>query len=69
MLSRDADYIWARPALLVRKFRAAELCAGLPKKHARRGMAYDYNNPVERVEERSKVEKAEAEYAAPSSWR
>lgn len=35
MLSKDADYIWARPALLARKFRAAELRAGLPIKHAR----------------------------------
>jgi hypothetical protein len=32
-------------------------------------MAYDYNNPIERAEERSKVEKGEAEYAAPCSWR
>ena len=70
MLSKDADYIWARPALLARKFRAAELRAGLPTKHARRGMAYDYNNPVKRAAERSKVEKAEAEYADfASQWR
>ncbi|GAB1584231.1 hypothetical protein PPNSA23_41740 [Phyllobacterium phragmitis] len=30
MLSKDADYIWARPALLARKFRTVELRAGLP---------------------------------------
>lgn len=36
MLRTDTDYIWARPALLARKFRAAELRAGLPTQHARR---------------------------------
>ena len=70
MLSKDADYIWARPALLARKFRAAELRAGLPTKHARRGMAYDYNIPAKRAEERSRVEKAEAAYVdLTSQWR
>ncbi len=62
MLSKDADYIWARPALLARKFRSAELRAGLPTKHARRGMAYDYNIPAKRAEERARVEKGEAAY-------
>lgn len=70
MLSKDADYIWARPALLARKFRAAELRAGLPTKHARRGTAYDYNIPAKRAEERSRVEKAEAAYTdLTSRWR
>ena len=70
MRSKDADYSWARPALLARKFRAAELRAGLPTKHARRGMAYDYNIPAKRAEERSRVEKAEAAYVdLTSQWR
>lgn len=34
MLSKDTDYIWARPALLARKFRSVELRAGLPTSHA-----------------------------------
>ncbi|WP_342587130.1 IS110 family transposase [Mesorhizobium mediterraneum] len=70
MLSKDADYIWARPALLARKFRSVELRAGLPTSHARRGTAFDYNIPAKRAEERSRIEKAEAAYAAATSrWR
>ncbi|MGX7877146.1 IS110 family transposase [Mesorhizobium sp. ORM6] len=70
MLSKDTDYIWARPALLARKFRSIELRAGLPTSHARRGTAFDYNIPAKRAEERSRVEKAEAAYAAATSrWR
>ncbi|WP_246135620.1 transposase [Mesorhizobium intechi] len=69
VLSKDADYIWARPALLARKFRSVQLRAGLPTSHARRGSAFDYNIPVKRVEERFRVEKAEAAYAATSPWR
>ncbi|WP_352972716.1 IS110 family transposase [Mesorhizobium sp. M1334] len=67
MLSKDTDYIWARPALLARKFRSVELRAGLPTSHARRGTAFDYNIPAKRAEERSCVEKAEAGYAAANS--
>lgn len=63
MLSKEADYIWVRPALVARKFRTVELRAGLPPDHARRGAAYDYNIPERRAEERSVVEKAEATYA------
>lgn len=70
MLSKDTDYIWARPALLARKFRSVELRAGLPTSHATRGTAFDYNIPAKRAEERSRVEKAEAAYAAATSrWR
>ncbi len=70
MLSKDTDYIWARPALLARKLRSVELRAGLPTSHARRGTAFDYNIPAKRAEERSRVEKAEAAYAAAASrWR
>ena len=70
MLSKDADYIWARPALLARKFRSVELRAGLPTSHAKRGTAFDYNIPAKRAEERSRVEMVEAAYAAATSrWR
>jgi hypothetical protein len=56
--------------LLARKFRSAELRAGLPTKHAHRGMAYDYNIPAKRAEERAKVEKGEAAYVdLTSRWR
>lgn len=70
MLSKDTDYIWARPALLARRFRSIELRAGLPTSHARRGTAFDCNIPAKRAEEPSRVEKAEAAYAAATSrWR
>jgi transposase len=70
MLSKDADYIWARPALLARKLRTAELRGGLPTKHARRGAAYHFNIPAKRAEERSRVEKAEAAYTdLTARWR
>lgn len=38
MLTKGEDYIWARPALMARKFRTIELKAGLPTEHARRGL-------------------------------
>ncbi|MES0133061.1 hypothetical protein [Mesorhizobium sp. M0029] len=70
MLSKDTDYVWAWPALLARKFRSVELRAGVPTSHARRGSAFDYNISAKRAEERSRVEKAEAAYAAAiSRWR
>ncbi|WP_210213245.1 hypothetical protein [Mesorhizobium sp. M1E.F.Ca.ET.063.01.1.1] len=44
--------------------------AGLPTSHARRGSAFDYNIPAKLAEERSRVEKAEAAYAAETArWR
>jgi transposase len=56
--------------LLARKFRAAELRVGLPTKHSRRGMAYDFNIAARRAEERSEVEKAETAYNdLTSRWR
>jgi hypothetical protein len=70
MLSKNADYIWVRPALLARKFRAIELRAGLPAERARRGGAYDYNIAAKRAQERSRVEATEASYAdLTSRWR
>jgi transposase len=70
MLTREADYIWARPALLARKFRAVELRAGMPAEHARRGIAYDYNIREKRASERARCEDAERDYAKlTSGWR
>lgn len=69
-LSKCADYIWARPALLARKFRSIELRAGLPTRHAKRGTAFDYNIPAKRAKERTMAEKAEAAYVdLTSRWR
>lgn len=70
MLTKQTDYIWARPALLARKLRSVELRAGQPAEHARRGSAYEYNIPSKRAEERSRVEVAEMEYARfTAKWR
>ena len=70
MLTKETDYIWARPALLARKFRSIELRAGLPSEHARRGSAYDYNIPEKRASERERTEDAERHYARfTSRWR
>ena len=44
LLSKDADYQWARPALVAHKIRAMQLQAGQPeKKGNKRGAAYAYN--------------------------
>lgn len=44
LLTRDADYQWARPALVANKLRAMELQAGQPaRKGNKRGAAYAYN--------------------------
>ena len=32
MLTKERDYLWARPALVANKMRALELQAGLPQK-------------------------------------
>ena len=44
LLTKDADYQWARPALVAHKIRAMQLQAGQPeKKGNKRGAAYAYN--------------------------
>ena len=44
LLTKGADYQWARPALVANKLRAMELQAGAPaKKGNKRGAAYAYN--------------------------
>src|SRR5690606_19063369 len=70
MLTKEADYIWVRPALMSRKFRAVELRAGQPAEHSKRGQAYDYNIPEKRAAERAQCEEAEHDYARfTSGWR
>jgi transposase len=44
LLTKEADYQWARPALVANKLRAMELQAGQPtRKGNKRGAAYAYN--------------------------
>jgi transposase len=44
MLTKEADYQWARPALVANKLRSMELQAGQPaRKGSKRGAAYAYN--------------------------
>ena len=44
MLTKEADYLWARPALVAHEVRALELQAGRPmRKGNKRGPAHAYN--------------------------
>src|SRR6185369_13356937 len=44
LLTKDEDYLWARPALVANKTRAMELQAGKPQSKGNRpGSAYAYN--------------------------
>src|SRR5947209_7495506 len=44
LLTKETDYLWARPALVANKVRAMELQAGMPaRKGNKRGPAYAYN--------------------------
>jgi len=44
LLTKNADYLWARPALVATKIRSMELQAGMPaKKGNKRRPAYAYN--------------------------
>jgi transposase len=64
MLTKDQDYVWARPALVANKTRAMELQAGRPqKKGNRRGSAFAYNVKTLRNQEMHIAEQAERSYA------
>jgi transposase len=70
LLSKGEDYAWARPALLARKIRALELCAGLPARRGQKGASYDYNLPERRAQERAQAEQAEKLYQRlTQGWR
>ncbi|MDP9814015.1 transposase [Rhizobium tibeticum] len=63
LLTKEQDYLWARPDLVANKTRAMELQAGLPqKKGNRRGPAYAYNVKALRDQERQIAEQAEKNY-------
>jgi transposase len=63
LLTREQDYLWARPALVAKKARDMELQAGLPqRKGNRRGPTYAYNVKALREQERQLSEQAEKNY-------
>ena len=64
LLTKDQDYLWARPALVANKARAIELQAGKPQqKGSRRGAAFAYNVKALRDQEMRIAEHAERNYA------
>ena len=64
LLTKDKDYLWARPALIANKTRAMELQAGKPqRKGNHRGPAYAYNVKKLRDQEMQIAEQAERNYA------
>jgi len=71
VLTKQADYLWARPALQAAKQRALQLRAGQPtQKGRRRGAAYAYNLKTIRDQERRAVEQAERAYERlVANWR
>ena len=63
LLSKQTDYLWARPALVAHKVRALELQAGRPmKKGNKRGSAHTYNVKALRNQEMAIAEQAERAY-------
>jgi len=70
LLTKEADYLWARPALVAHKVRAMELQAGQPmRKGSARGPAYAYNVKALRDREIEVARQAERAYEhAVSHW-
>jgi transposase len=70
LLTKEADYLWARPALVAHKLRAMELQAGQPmRKGSARGPAYAYNVKALRDREIEIARQAERTYEhAVSHW-
>jgi transposase len=63
LLTKDVDYLWARPALVANKVRSMELQAGRPqKKGNRRGPTYAYNVKKLREQEMGVARRAEVAY-------
>ncbi len=71
LLTKQTDYLWARPALVASKLRAMELQAGAPaKKGNKRGPAYAYNVKELRDREIDVARHAERVYEHfVSQWR
>ncbi len=64
VLTKEQDYLWARPALVANKTRAMELQAGLPQKKGNQpGPAYAYNVKTLRDQELELARQAERNYA------
>jgi hypothetical protein len=63
LLTKEADYLWARPALVANKLRSMKLQAGMPaKKGNKRGPAYAYNVKELRERETEVARQAERAY-------
>jgi transposase len=63
LLTKEVDYLWARPALVANKIRAMELQAGQPaRKGNKRGAAYSYNVKELRDREMKAAHQAEKAY-------
>jgi transposase len=63
LLTKEADYQWARPALVANKMRSMELQAGQPaRKGGKRGAAYAYNIKELRDREIELARQAEQAY-------
>jgi len=63
LLTKEVDYLWARPALVANKVRAMELQAGKPQNKGNRpGPAYAYNVKALRKQEMRIAEQAEQSY-------
>src|SRR3954453_6762812 len=71
LLTKEADYLWARPALVAQKLRGLELQSGRPsKKGNKRGSTYAYNVKELRDREKAIAEQAERAYEhLVASWR
>ena len=63
LLTKNENYLWARPALHARKLRDLELKAGHRSARGQKGTAHAYNLKSQRDQERRWVEQAEAGYA------
>jgi hypothetical protein len=63
LVSREQDYLWARPALVDWKHRRLELRARAPHRRGQRGAAANYWASAEaREQDRARCAAAEAEY-------
>lgn len=63
MLTKETNYLWARPSLVAHKMRGMELQAGRPqKKGSTRGPAYAYNVKELRNQEMRVAEQAQKGY-------
>lgn len=62
LLTKDEDYLWARPTLVARKVRGMELASGQPERKGRKGATYAYNVKALRDQDKAVAETAERAY-------